>query len=235
MAGAFLATLVLAFVIGLLAGSRGGRQRDLDAHDGVGAVGEVDLAAVGEVEESNGGIQFALHDGEGAGEDDGAADVFHLGAFQHFGGTDGVGEDDAVAVEVEALILGVFARERAEGDFGHHAFGALGQGAGLVESAVEAPAGAGVGFEEHLGANRGARVGAVLAVEGDALGLHPAAGPGASAAERLSVEGITGFAVTEVHEDGLVRRAALLVEGALALGVIDRGREEAAVVHRFPL
>ena len=138
-------------------------------------------------------------------------------------------------MEVEALILGVLARERAERDLGHHAFRSLGQGAGLVEAAVEAPAGAGVRLEEDLGADGRAGVGAVLAVEGDALGLHPAARPGAGGAEGVGVEGEAGFAVAEVDEDGLVRGAALLVEGTLALGVVDRGRQEAAVVHRFPL
>jgi hypothetical protein len=75
----------------------------------------------------------------------------------------------------------------------------------------------------------------VLAIEGDALGLHPAARPGAGTAEGVGVEGVTGFAIAEVHEHGLVRGAALLLEGALALRVVDRSRQEAAVVHRFPL
>ena len=138
-------------------------------------------------------------------------------------------------MEVETLILGVVARERAERNLGHHAFGALGQGAGLVETTIEAPAGAGVGFEVDFGADRGAGVRAVLTVEGHAFGLHPAAGPSTGATERFRVEGITGFTFAEVHEDGLVRGATLLVEGAFALGVIDRGRQESSVVHRFPL
>ena len=178
-------------------------------------------SAVGQVGEADGFGEVARHDGEGAAEDLDAVDGLELGAFEEAGAADGVGEGDAVAGEVEAEVLGMFAGERAQRDRGHDAGGADGQLAGVGEAAVLAPAGAGVGFGEEVGAFGRGGVRAVSTIEGDALALEPAAGPEAGAAQGLGVEGVTGVLVAEVHQDGLIGGAALVLEGILALGVVD--------------
>ena len=82
-----LGGLGLGLRVGLLAGLLG-RERDFHADDRVGAVSEVDLAAVGQVHEADGGVELTLHDGEGAREDEDVADLFHLSGFEHFGAAD---------------------------------------------------------------------------------------------------------------------------------------------------
>ena len=125
----------------------------------------------------------------------------------------------------------MFARERAERNRRHHLRGSGRELAGVGKTSVLAPAGARIGFGEEVRAFGGSRVGAVRTVEDDAFTLEPATGPKAGATQGFGVEGVAGVFLAEVDEDRLVGRAALLLEGALALGVVDGSAMETTVVH----
>ena len=196
----------------------------------VEAVG-LHAAAIGEVSEADGFVEFARDDGEAAADYFNAADGFELSAFEEAGAADSVGESNTIAGEVEADILGVFAWERAERNRRHDFLWAGGKLARLSKAAVLAPARTRIGLGEEVGTFSGGWVRAVGTIEGNALTLEPAAGPKASATEGFSVEGVTGIFGAKVHEHGLIGRTAFLFKGALALGVVDGGAQEATVVH----
>ena len=217
-----------------------------DARDGDGDdVG----AAMGKQDGRTGAGELGPGAGDGVGELDpgGQGAVRHLElAHQHLTPVDHpeigrledgrrpdrVGEDDALAVEEEAAILGVGGGKGAERTPRVAGVGRLDL-AGLGEAALGTPAGSGIGLVEDRGVLGGARVGAVLGVEGDAAEGEPAAGPGAGHAEGVGVEGGGRLAPAMADDHGLVGRGALTLVGILAAGVLDRGGQERTVVHRL--
>ena len=187
--------------------------------------------AVGQVREADGFGEVTGDDREGAAEDLDAIDGLEFGAFEQAGPADGVGEGDAIAGEVEAEVLGVLAGQGTQRNRRHDAGGADGEFAGFRETAVLAPTGARVGLDVEVGALGGGGVRAVRAVEGHALALEPATRPETGAAQGLGIESVAGVLLAEVHQDGLVGGAALVLERILAERVVDGGAQEATVVH----